>query len=82
MKIWAIHLQISTSCARLKADDPNIYTGFGKSGAPQSSNKIALTIEEEPEKSVIEQSVSTSDCLSEPDVAHLFKSSKNTEHEN
>jgi hypothetical protein len=60
----------------------HLHVRFGKSGAPQFSNKIALTIEEEPEKSVIEQSVSTSDCLSEPEVAHRFKSSKNTEHEN
>jgi hypothetical protein len=60
----------------------HLHARFGKSGAPQSSNKIALTIEEEPEKSVIEQSVSTSDCLSEPDLAPRCKSSKNTEHEN
>ena len=60
----------------------HLHARFGKSGAPQSSNKIALAIEEQPEKIAIEQSVSTNDCLSEPDVAYRFKSSKNTEYEN
>jgi hypothetical protein len=59
----------------------HLHARFGISAAPQSSNKIALTIEEEPEKSVMEQSVSTSDCLSEPEVAHRFNSYENTEHE-